>query len=117
MSESKTEIVEKKEDKKMIYKVTPKYYGELDAENRTIKYKIELPGVESSGVELKVLPELWHLVAKRYENNHEVNYVLTKYFTYEVDPDSIDAKFTNGLLNFTIKLKDPLAEAVDITLD
>jgi HSP20 family molecular chaperone IbpA len=116
MSEQENKMIEKKEEKKAVYRVTPRWYGELDRKNKQFNFEVHLPGVDKDKVTLKVLPELMHLEATREEESSKAIYTLTRYFSYEVDPDSIDAKCTNGLLKFSINIKDPLSDAVDIKL-
>ncbi len=111
-----SKIIDKEKESKPTFRITPRYYSRLNRENRTLELEIHLPGVDKAKVSLKVLPDLMHLEAPRELEDRKWIYTLSRYFPWEVDPESIDAKCSNGLLNFTLKIKDPLAEAVDITL-
>ena len=112
-----TKIVEKESQAKPTYRVRPRYYSGLNRKDKSISFEIHLPGVSKERVSLKVLPELFHLEAPREMEDSEVIYTLSRYFPYEIDPESIEPSCGNGLLKFTVKIKDPLSEAVDITLE
>jgi HSP20 family protein len=112
--ESKTS---KKEEHLKTYRIHPTYYSDLDYDTRTISYEVHLPGVDKENVSLKVLPDLWNMEATRKEKKSQAFYTLSRYFPYEVDPNSVKASYEHGLLKFTVTLKDPLADAVDIKLE
>ncbi|MBN2156706.1 MAG: Hsp20/alpha crystallin family protein [Candidatus Lokiarchaeota archaeon] len=117
MSKSEdTHLMDKEKEQKRLFRITPKYYSELDRKKNIMNFEIHLPGVQKEKVSLKILPDLMHLEATREMDNNEVIYTLTRYFSYEVEPDSIEANCSNGLLKFSVKIKDPLAEAIDIKL-
>lgn len=109
-------LMDKEKKEEHIFRVTPRFYTELDRKEKMFNFEIHLPGVPNEKVSLKILPDLMHLEAVREMEDRNIIYTLTRYFSYEVEPDSINAKCTNGLLKFSIKIKDPLAEAVDIKL-
>ncbi len=73
---------------------------------------MELPGVPKEHVKLRVLPEMFDLRATR----KHTQYLLTEYFPYELDINSIEAKYENGLLLIKGRFKDPMESAVDIKL-
>jgi len=102
---------EKKET--YIYRIRPRYYTNFDYAKGAFEYEVQLPGVAKDHVKLRILPELYDLHAQRDE--HGV-FTLTEYFPYEIDPDSVEAKYENGLLKFHGKVKDPMKGAVDIKL-
>jgi len=115
--EQKESKTSKREEHLKTYRIHPTYYSDLDYDTRTITYEVHLPGVDKENVSLKVLPEFWNMEATRKERKSQAFYTLSRYFPYEVDPNSVKATFENGLLKFTVSLKDPLADAVDIKLE
>lgn len=116
---SKTEdsqLVDKEKHVKPKYRITPRFYSQFNRKDKTLNFEIHLPGVQKEKVSLKVLPNLLHLEAPREMDESTVVYTLSRYFPWEVDPESIDANCADGLLKFNVKIKDPLKEAVDIKL-
>ena len=117
MAEAKdSQLINKEKEKKPKYRITPRFYSSINRKERILNYEIHLPGVQKERVSLKILPDLMHLEAPREMEDSIIVYTLSRYFPWEVDPDSIDAHCANGLLKFSVKVKDPLAEAVDINL-
>jgi len=74
--------------------------------------EIHIPGVKKDQIKLKILSELYDLKAKR----GNVNYTLTEYFPYIIHPESIEARYDNGLLYIKGKKKDPLDDAIEIKI-
>lgn len=111
-----SKLVDKDKEEKPTYRLRPRFYSQLNRKEETLEYEIHLPGVVKEKVTLKVLPDLLHLEAPRELEDRTWIYTLSRYFPWEVDPESIDAKCENGLLKFSVKIKDPLKEAVDIQL-
>lgn len=112
----KTDEVKTTETPKRIFKIVPYYTWDYDCENSRLEYEISLAGVPKENIKLKVLPTMFHLEAKRVEETSEGHFSLTKYFMDEVDPKSAEAKYDNGLLRFSVKLKNPMDDAIEIKL-
>jgi len=89
----------------------PIRYWNFDADGNW-EIEIHIPGVKKDSIKLKILNELYDLKAKR----GNVNYTLTEYFPCNINPDSIDARYDNGLLYIKGKVKDPMDDAVEIKL-
>jgi len=107
---------EKEKSKKITYKIHPNWYSSLNYDENVLMYEVHLPGVDKQNVNLKILSDLWYVEASREEEKSRAVYTLTNYFPYEIDINSVNATYENGLLKFTAKIKDPLADAVDIKL-
>lgn len=112
-----SKLVDKEKEQKPKYRITPRFYSGMNRKDKSLNYEIHLPGVQKEKVSLKVLPNLVHLEAPREMEDSIIVYTLSRYFPWEVDPDSIDAHCADGLLKFSVKVKDPLAEAVNIKLE
>ncbi len=73
----------------------------VDRKNNVLNITAEMPGIEKKDIELNAT-----------ENDLMINTIgERKYFKvipthYSVDPDSAKAKYNNGLLEVTLKLKD-----------
>jgi len=116
MSESKALINTKPEaaqEAQIKYQITPTHYMSFDSENNEWELEVHLPGVAKENVKFKTLSDAYFLEARR----DTALYSVSEYFPFDVDVASIQAKYENGLLVVKGKIKDPLAEAVNITLN
>lgn len=114
VKEADEAVTEKKGDApKIRYRVRPRMYSNFDSASNAFEFEVHLPGVPKENIHLRVLPDLFDLKATREESL----YALTEYFPYPIDVDSLEAKYANGLLRMKGRLKDPLSDAVEITLD
>jgi len=121
MAETKDgSIVEAKDEKalkssensEIYWRVRPYYSMDFDDGTGDFDARVELPGVSKEHVKLRVLPDLFELKA----TTGHTQYVLCEYFPYEMNVDSINAKYEHGLLVLKGKFKDPLENAVQINL-
>ncbi len=111
-NESKKDLSEKGNDEDIYWRIRPNYSADFDSETGEYNARVELPGVPKEHVKLRVLPDLFDLRATR----RHTQYLLTEYFPYEMDVNSIEAKYENGLLLIKGRFKDPMESAVDIQL-
>jgi len=111
-NESKKELSEKANDEDIYWRIRPNYSADFDNETGEYNARVDLPGVPKDHVKLRVLPDLFDLRATR----QHTQYLLTEYFPYEMDVNSIEAKYENGLLLIKGRFKDPMESAVDIQL-
>jgi HSP20 family molecular chaperone IbpA len=121
MAETEVKKVEEKESKtrespKKKYLIMPHYSWDYDCETSRLTYEVGLAGVSKENIKLKVTPGLFHMEAKRTEKKSEALFELTRYFMGEVEPKSAEAKFDSGLLKFSVKIKNPMDEAVEVKL-
>jgi len=94
------------------YQIRPTYYSNFNSDECEFECEVHLPGVTKNDVKLRVLPELFDLKAKR----EHLLFTLTEYFPCELDVNSLQAKYENGLLQLKAKIRDPLENAIDIPL-
>jgi len=111
MGESKGEVIEKEH---FIYNITPNYYSSFNINEESLEYEIHLPGVKKENIKLKILRDMFDLKAEIDESS---KYSLSLYFPYDIDENSIEASYENGLLKFKAGLRDPLKEAYDLKLE
>jgi len=98
------------QENELYWRVRPFYSADFDPETGTYHARVELPGIPKEHVKLRVLPDLFDL---RATSGH-TQYILTEYFPYEMDVNSLEAKYEFGLLLIKGRFKDPLDSAVDI---
>jgi len=111
-NEAKKELTETGKDEDIYWRIRPVYSADFDNETGEYNARVELPGVPKEHVKLRVLPEMFDLRATR----KHTQYLLAEYFPYELDVNSIEAKYENGLLLIKGRFKDPMESAVDIKL-
>lgn len=94
MVEDKIVSAEAKQDIKpspprRIRNVEPNHYVNYSCDDGDgWEIEVHLPGVPKGNIQIKVLPELYDIQAKRDEGTV---YHLTEYFPYEVKPDSVQS--------------------------
>jgi HSP20 family molecular chaperone IbpA len=109
MEETKHEVPVVDEIK---YRIQPRRYFDYSCKNKDWELEIHLPGVVKSDIKLKFLRDAYIMEARR----GEALYRVSEYVPFEIDKDSITANYENGLLKIKGKIKDPMAEAVEIKL-
>ncbi len=108
--EKKKKSKESEDDIK--YHIQPDHFIDFDAETNSWEMEVNLPGIKKDEVSLKILEDAFQLIARR----DKAIYHLEDYFPFLVKPDSVEAKYENGLLHIKGKVKDPLEDAVEIKL-
>jgi HSP20 family molecular chaperone IbpA len=105
--------IEEQKETKIRYRIEPISYWYADEETNDWLLEVELPGVPKANIHIKYLPEFIELRAVR----DDVEYVLQEYFPIDVDEKSITAKYNEGLLSITGKIRDPLSEARELHIE
>jgi len=102
-------IVEQSEngEQKFIYRINPDISIDVDYNQRNINIEIALPGVAKKDIQLKILPEWFHIQA----NREEIEYSGSYNFGTTVVPEKTTAKYANGLLKIQTHIKNPLDDA------
>jgi len=95
------------------FRVIPTVYPSINQKLKELNLEIHLPGVKRENIQLKVLPELFDLRAKKDESTF---YAISEYFPYDINCDTIEAHYENGLLQMKAKIKDPMDNACDIKI-
>ena len=114
IEKTKESLEEKQvEENDIRYKIHPRKYFNYDCETNDWSLEIHLPGVEKSQIKFKILPTFYDLEARR---EHAL-YSSTSYFPWEIDTESIEAKYESGLLIVKGKIRDPLDKSYSIQLD
>ena len=97
---------------KLKYKIRPKRYFNYDCAAHTWELELHLPGVAKDKVTFKVMKDSYSLEAIK----DQAIYTTREYLPFEIDMDSVNAEYTDGLLSVSGHIKDPLADAVEIKL-
>ena len=100
-SEKKTEIK---------YKITPTSHFNYESSKKEWNLEVHLPGVDKSKVKFRVLPSSFDMEAFR----DQAQYSLHGHFPWEIDVNSVNGTYENGLLYLTGKVKNPLDDAYQL---
>ncbi|MGA2067967.1 MAG: Hsp20/alpha crystallin family protein [Thermoguttaceae bacterium] len=71
-----------------------------------------IPGAPTATIDLKVLPDSVHLTAPA----RDIEYVAALALAWPVKPDKAEAIYAHGLLRIEVPFKDPMEDAVKITI-
>src|SRR5208337_2349990 len=80
----------------------PIYEQVLDEKEGNLRLLVELPGVEKEDVQISALEDKVTLEAAKGERMYRTEVVLQR----DIDPDSGEASYKNGLLDVVFKLRD-----------
>ncbi|OLS27566.1 MAG: hypothetical protein HeimC3_03450 [Candidatus Heimdallarchaeota archaeon LC_3] len=94
----------------------PYYASNYDDETDTIELKIETPGLKKDLIQLKSTERSIAFFTKdAKENDDSIAYKREFYFRHKIKPDSITAKYEDGILTLKIKKDVPKKYDVQIT--
>jgi len=79
---------------------------------RAIVVEFAIPGAPTATIDLKVLPDSVHLTAPA----RDIEYVAALALAWPVKPDKAEAIYAHGLLRIEVPFKDPMEDAVKITI-
>lgn len=93
-------------------KISPDVCSYVDDEHKRLNIEIALPGVAKKDIKLKMHEDSCNLIAAR----KDFDYVTAFTFCCPVKPEEAKAKYENGLLKIQIPFKDPMEDAVKVTV-
>lgn len=94
------------------YYYIPEYTTWMEDET-TFKVEVELPGVRKENIKIKAIRDSFELTATRGAIGYELDLELG----FEVNPAKIQSHYEEGLLTLTMKLEDPMDQAVDVKIE
>jgi HSP20 family protein len=93
-------------------KVAPVTVAYADGEGNKLVVEFAIPGAPTDTIDLKLLPDSVHLTAPA----RDVEYVSALALAWPVKPDKAEATYENGLLRIEVPFKDPMEDAVRVTI-
>ena len=93
-------------------KVAPETVAYADAETRKLVVEFAIPGAPTDTIDVKILGDSIHLTAPA----RDVEYVAALALAWPVKPDKAEAVYEHGLLRIEVPFKDPMEDAVKVTI-
>jgi HSP20 family molecular chaperone IbpA len=93
-------------------KVAPDTVAYADAENRKLVVEFAIPGAPADTVDVKILEDSVHLTAPA----RDIVYVSSLALGWPVKPGKAEATYELGLLRIEVPFKDPMEDAVKVTI-
>ncbi len=111
---NKTNIMIEDPEENATYKIYPEIYRHINYNEKTVEIEVNLPGVKKEDILLKVLPDWFHITAKRQDINAKYNADYN--FGVEIVPEKTTAEYFSGLLKIHTVVTDPLEKAKEVKL-
>jgi HSP20 family protein len=93
-------------------RVAPNTVAYADEENLKLVVEFAIPGAPTDTIDLKILEDGVHLTAPA----RDIEYVAALPLAWPVKPDKAEAIYENGLLRIEVPFKDPMEDAVKVTI-
>jgi HSP20 family molecular chaperone IbpA len=93
-------------------RVAPDTVAYVDRESHKLVVEFAIPGAPTETIDVKILRDSIHLVAPA----RDVEYVSGLALSWPVKPDKAEANYDHGLLRIEVPLKDPMEDAVKVTI-
>jgi HSP20 family molecular chaperone IbpA len=93
-------------------KVAPDTVAYADGENHKLIVEFAIPGAPAETIDLKILEDSVHLTAPA----RDIEYVSAHALGWPVKPHQAEATYEHGLLRVEVPFKDPMEDAVKVTI-
>ena len=93
-------------------KVAPVTAAYANGEQRKLIVEFAIPGAPTETIDLKILEDSVHLLAPA----RDIEYVSAMALGWPVKPDKAEATYEYGLLRIEVPFKDPMEDAVQVTI-
>ena len=93
-------------------KVAPVTVAFADGEQHKLIVEFAIPGAPTETIDVKILKDSVYLLAPA----RDIEYVSALALTWPVNPDKAEATYEHGLLRIEVPLKDPMEDAVKVTI-
>ena len=93
-------------------RVAPNTVAYADGEKNRLVVEFAIPGAPTDTIDLKILADSVHLTAPA----RDTEYVAALALAWPVKPDKAEAIYEHGLLRIEVPFKDPMEDAVKVTI-
>ena len=93
-------------------KVAPDTVAYANGEHHKLIIEFAIPGAPTETIDVKILEDSAYLSAPA----RDIEYVSALALGWPVKPDKADATYLNGLLRIEVPFKDPMEDAVKVTV-
>ncbi len=93
-------------------KLAPETVAYADAKTCKLVVEFAIPGAPTDTIEVKILGDSIHLTAPA----RDIEYVSALALAWPVKPDKAEAIYEHGLLRIEVPFKDPMEDAVKVTI-
>ena len=93
-------------------KVAPVTVAYANEENHKLIVEFAIPGAPTETIDVKILKDSVYLLAPA----RDIEYVSALALTWPVKPEKAEATYEHGLLRIEVPLKDPMEDAVKVTI-
>ena len=93
-------------------KLAPDTVAYADGETRKLVVEFSIPGAPTETIDVKILKDSIHLTAPA----RDIEYVAALALAWPVKPDKAEATYEHGLLRIEVPFKDPMEDAVKVTI-
>ncbi|MFZ1934182.1 MAG: Hsp20/alpha crystallin family protein [Thermoguttaceae bacterium] len=93
-------------------KLAPETVAYANTETRKLVVEFAIPGAPTDTIDVKILKDSIHLTAPA----RDVEYVAALALAWPVKPDKAEAVYEHGLLRIEVPFKDPMEDAVKVTI-
>jgi HSP20 family molecular chaperone IbpA len=93
-------------------RVAPDTVAYADGENSKLIMEFAIPGAPTDTIDVKILEDSIHLTAPA----RDIEYVSALALVWAVKPDKAEATYDHGLLRIEVPFKDPMEDAVKLSI-
>jgi HSP20 family molecular chaperone IbpA len=93
-------------------KVAAETVAFADSADRKLVVEFAIPGAPADTVDVRLLEDSVHLSAPA----RDIEYVASRALGWPVKPDKAEATYEHGLLRIEVPFKDPMEDAVKVTI-
>ncbi len=92
--------------------ISPNIHGYIEEDDSNYHIEVEIPGVDKDSISLKMLEDSFFIRGETDSSIFTGSYAIC----CPVKPSEAKATYKNGLLKVDVPFKDPMEDAIEITI-